>query len=75
LSEISEAMPTGTVKWFNPDKGYGFIKPDDGTGGVFMHASALKAAGMDTLREGQKLSYELEPGRSGRMAAGKLIPV
>ena len=51
-------MPTGTVKWFNATKGYGFIQRDDGGPDVFVHASAVERAGMDTLREGQKVSYE-----------------
>ena len=51
-------MPTGTVKWFNPTKGYGFIQPEDGSPDVFVHVSAVERAGMDTLQEGQKVSYE-----------------
>ena len=53
-------MPTGTVKWFNATKGYGFIQPEDGSPDVFVHASAVERAGMDTLQEGQRVSYELQ---------------
>jgi CspA family cold shock protein len=68
-------MATGTVKWFNPTKGYGFIEPDEGGKDVFVHISAVERAGMDTLSEGQKVSYELEEGRGGKMAAGNLQAV
>jgi CspA family cold shock protein len=65
-------MPTGTVKWFNPTKGFGFIAPDEGGDDAFVHISAVERAGLGTLAEGQKVSYDLEPGRNGRMAAGNL---
>ena len=66
-------MPTGTVKWFNAQKGYGFIQPDGGGNDVFVHISAVERAGMGSLSEGQKISYELEKdNRSGKMAAGQL---
>ncbi len=65
-------MPTGTVKWFNPTKGFGFIEPDDGGKDAFVHISAVQAAGLVELREGQKVEFELVPGRDGRMAAGEL---
>lgn len=68
-------MPTGTVKWFNATKGYGFIEPDEGGNDVFVHISAVQKAGMDGLNEGQKVSYELEPGRNGKTAAGDLKAV
>jgi CspA family cold shock protein len=68
-------MPTGTVKWFNATKGYGFIEPDEGGNDVFVHISAVQKAGMDSLNEGQKVSYELEPGRNGKTAAGDLKAV
>lgn len=64
-------MATGTVKWFNNDKGYGFVVPDDGSKDVFVHISAVEAAGMKTLNEGQKLSYDLQENR-GKQAATNL---
>jgi CspA family cold shock protein len=66
------SMATGTVKWFNPAKGYGFIAPDDGTGDSFVHISAVERAGLSTLAEGQKLEYELQPGRDGKSSAENL---
>lgn len=65
-------MSTGTVKWFNSTKGFGFIQPEDGSADVFVHISAVERAGMSDLQEGQKLSYELESGRTGKMAAVNL---
>ncbi|PHY12896.1 cold-shock protein [Caulobacter sp. B11] len=66
-------MATGTVKWFNGTKGFGFIQPDDGGADVFVHISAVERAGMRGLDEGQKLNYELERDqRSGKMSAGQL---
>jgi cold shock protein len=66
-------MSTGTVKWFNGTKGYGFIQPDDGGADVFVHISAVERAGLQSLNEGQKLSYELERDkRSGKTSAGNL---
>ncbi|MDP2356297.1 MAG: cold-shock protein [Beijerinckiaceae bacterium] len=66
-------MATGTVKWFNSEKGYGFIQPDQGGKDVFVHISAVERAGMRTLNEGQKVSFELETDRrSGKESAGNL---
>lgn len=66
-------MAQGTVKWFNPTKGFGFIQPTDGGSDVFVHISAVERAGLGTLSEGQKVNYELEKDRkSGKMAAGSL---
>ncbi|MET7246479.1 cold-shock protein [Methylobacterium sp. EM32] len=66
-------MSVGTVKWFNVQKGFGFIQPDDGTKDVFVHISAVERAGMQTLTDGQKISYEMETDRrSGKQSAGNL---
>jgi cold shock protein len=66
-------MTTGTVKWFNPTKGFGFIQPDNGGADVFVHVSAVERSSLGTLNEGQKLSFELERDqRSGKMSAGQL---
>jgi CspA family cold shock protein len=66
-------MATGTVKWFNGQKGFGFIQPEDGGADVFVHISAVERAGMNGLHEGQKLSFELERDkRSGKTSAGQL---
>ena len=65
-------MPTGTVKWFNTTKGYGFIAPQDGGNDAFVHISAVERAGLGTLREGQRIRYELRPGRNGKFSAEDL---
>jgi len=66
-------MSTGTVKWFNVQKGYGFIQPDDGGKDVFVHISAVERAGISTLREGQKVSFELtQDKRTGKSSADRL---
>lgn len=64
-------MATGTVKWYNSQKGFGFIAPDDGGKDVFVHATALEAAGIPGLNDGQKVSYELQE-ESGKTSAGQL---
>ena len=66
-------MPTGTVKWFNPTKGFGFIEPDDGGKDAFVHISAVERAGLPGLREGQKVEFELAPSRDGRQSADNLV--
>jgi CspA family cold shock protein len=65
-------MPTGTVKWFNSTKGFGFIAPDDGGTDVFVHISAVERAGLQGLNDNQKIAYELLSGRDGRASAGEL---
>ncbi len=65
-------MPIGTVKFFNPDKGYGFIQPDDGGNDAFVHISAVQNAGMHTLDKEQRVSYELEQDRRGKTSAVNL---
>ena len=65
-------MSTGTVKWFNTVKGYGFIQPDDGTKDVFVHISAVQKAGMAGLNEGQRVNYDLERGQQGKVNAGNI---
>ena len=62
-------MQTGTVKWFNAAKGYGFIQPDSGGPDAFVHISAVERAGLDELREGERVQYELVPGNNGKSAA------
>ncbi len=65
-------MATGTVKWFNATKGFGFIQPDDGGKDVFVHISAVEGAGLQSPADGQKIQYELESGRDGRTSAGSI---
>ncbi len=65
-------MPIGTVKWFNPARGYGFIGPDDGSVDVFVHLSAVEEAGLSILTEGQKVEYEVVSKPDGKTAAGNL---
>ena len=65
-------MATGTVKWFNSTKGFGFIAPDDGGNDVFVHISAVERAGLSGLNDDQKVTYELEQGRDGKSSAGNL---
>ena len=66
-------MSTGTVKWFNATKGFGFIAPDDGGKDVFVHISAVERAGLSGLRDNQKVQYELSDGRDGRASATDLV--
>jgi cold shock protein len=66
-------MSTGTVKWFNAQKGYGFIQPDDGAKDVFVHISAVQRAGIGTLNEGQRLQFDLETGQQGKVSAVNLV--
>ncbi len=73
LQMMDTTMSIGTVKWFNVQKGFGFIQPDDGGKDVFVHISAVERSGMQTLSEGQKISYEMETDRrSGKQSAGNL---
>jgi CspA family cold shock protein len=66
-------MATGTVKWFNDQKGYGFVQPDDGSKDIFVHISAVEGAGLRTLKEGQKISFEVVTDkRTGKSSAGNL---
>ncbi len=66
-------MATGTVKWFNPVKGYGFIQPDDGSKDAFVHISAVERAQLSNLREGQKVQYDLVAGQNGKSSAENLV--
>ena len=68
-------MPVGTVKFFNTQKGFGFIQPDDGSKDVFVHISAVERAGLSGLNEGQKVSFDLEQGQQGKTAATNLKSV
>ena len=73
LRALEKKMTTGTVKWFNGQKGFGFIQPGDGSNDVFVHISAVERAGLGTLREGQKISYEIVADRrSGKSSADNL---
>ena len=66
-------MTVGTVKWFNPAKGFGFIEPEDGSKDAFVHISAVERAGLKTLREGQKIQFDLVSGQDGRASAENLV--
>lgn len=68
-------MSTGTVKWFNPTKGYGFITPDDGGKDVFLHISAVERAGLSSVAEGQRLSFDVQRGRTGKTEASNVKAV
>lgn len=65
-------MPTGTVKWFNTTKGYGFIEPDEGGKDVFVHITAVQRSGLEGLNENQKVEYEMQEARDGRLAASEI---
>lgn len=65
-------MQTGTVKWFNATKGYGFIQPEDGSKDVFLHISEVQRAGLRDVREGERLSYDLQPGQQGKVSAANI---
>ena len=67
-------MPIGTVKWFDPRRGYGFIQPEDGSQDVFVHISAVERSGIGNLHEGQKVSFELERDNRGKTSAANLQP-
>jgi CspA family cold shock protein len=68
-------MSTGTVKWFNATKGYGFIQPEDGSKDVFVHISAVERSGLQSLQEGQKVTFDLERGQQGKSSAVNLRAV
>ena len=65
-------MASGTVKWFNPVRGFGFIRPDDGSRTVFVHASVLECSELDSLVEGQKVRFDVQRARNGKLAAANL---
>ena len=65
-------MPSGTVKWFNPARGFGFIQPDDGSKDVFVHISALEGSDLSQLVEGQKVRFDVERGQNGKLGAANL---
>jgi cold shock protein len=67
-------VTVGTVKWFNPTKGFGFIQPEDGSKDVFVHISAVERSGMGSLKEGQKVQFELAKGKDGKVSADNLKP-
>jgi CspA family cold shock protein len=68
-------MPTGSVKWYDPKKGYGFIAPDDGSKDVFVHVSAVEASGLGRLNDNQRVSFEIEQGKNGKISAVQLKAV
>jgi CspA family cold shock protein len=72
ISFTEGLMSTGTVKWFNPTKGFGFIQPEDGSKDVFVHISAVERAGLGNLNEGQKVSFDLERSQQGKVSAVNL---
>jgi CspA family cold shock protein len=68
-------MPNGTVKWFNAQKGYGFIQPETGSKDIFLHISAVERAGLTHINDGQKVKFDIEKGRDGRESASNLVLV
>lgn len=72
LMQSEGLMSSGTVKWFNPNKGFGFIQPEDGSKDVFVHISALEQSELGSLTEGQKISFDLERGQQGKVSAVNL---
>jgi CspA family cold shock protein len=72
LRRDKPSMTTGVVKWYNPSKGYGFIQPEDGSPDVFVHISDVETAGLGSLKEGQRIGYELVRGKNGKSNAGNL---
>ncbi|MFC3126734.1 cold-shock protein [Pseudoroseomonas globiformis] len=68
-------MPIGTVKWFNATKGFGFIQPEDGSKDVFVHITDVQRAGLQGLAEGERIEYELQKGREGKLSASNLKQV
>jgi len=73
--QLGDVMSSGTIKWFNAQKGFGFIKPDDGSNDVFVHISAVERAGLRGLNEGQKVSYDIQRGQQGKTSAVNLQAV
>ena len=73
ISKKGVGRASGTVKWFITTKGYGFIQPDDGSKDAFVHISAVERAGLSSLREGQKVEFDLVPGRNGKSSAENLV--
>lgn len=71
-NQRTNVMAVGSVKWFNPTKGFGFIEPEDGGADAFVHISAVEQAGLSGLQEGQKVDYDLETGRNGKSSATNL---
>jgi CspA family cold shock protein len=72
MQKEARTMPTGTVKWFNTTKGYGFIAPDDGGKDIFVHISAVERSGLTGLADDQKVGFDMLEGRDGRQMAGDL---